>query len=312
MSQPGDQIQTLTASITDEIFKALGVSPSGGLRTFLGPLFKRPAERFAQLAAAFDQQVARSGIIEAARWMLPRFTEKIMTHGAEHIPSHGPLLITTNHPGTYDVLVIAANLPRKDLKIVAAGIPFVQSLPHARDHLIFATTDTHQRMSVARSAIRHLNDGGALLICPSGTIDPDPAIMPGAHQAIETWSPSVELFLRRVPQTTLLLTIVSHVLLADYLRNPLTRLRKLTRDRQRIAEFIQVIQQMVLDQRLKLTPTVSFGKPLTYPELRAGIDSSITVLQGIIHKAQQLLTDHLSSFSPPASSLVPKSSSSQS
>ncbi len=55
-------------------------------------------------------------------------------------------------------------------------------------------------MAAARSGIRHLQNGGALLLFGTGLIDPDPAVYPGAEKEIENWSPSIDLFLRHVPE----------------------------------------------------------------------------------------------------------------
>ncbi len=296
------QVKELTRTITDEIFNALGMSPRNWLRKVLGPIFWLPARRFSELGASFDEYVARSGFREAARWVLPRFVEKLEVRGAERLPEQGPLLVASNHPGTYDSIAIAASLPRNDLKIVAGGIPFIRGLPATSGHMLYATHDTHERMLVIRNAIRHLQDGGCVLIFPTGSIDPDPAFLPGAQQALANWSASIEVFLRRVPQTNVVVTIVSGVLESRFFRHPLTRLRQELRDRQRIAEILQIIQQMVLGYKFPLLPRVSFAEPLIPAELR-GDNTLSGLLPMIVSKAQQLLSEHLGQSAPePASS----------
>ena len=43
--------------------------------------------------------------------------------------------------------------------------------------------------------------GGAVLLYGFGHIDPDPAVYDDAPAIIEKWSPSIDLFLRMVPET---------------------------------------------------------------------------------------------------------------
>jgi hypothetical protein len=141
--------------------------------------------------------------------------------------------------------------------------------------------------------IRHLRDGGSVLIFPSGNVDPDPAILPGADRALDGWSRSLDLLLRSVPETRVLLTIVSDVLLPSLALNPLTRLRKELRDRQKIAEFLQVSLQMILRWGPSLTARLSLGEPLGAADLqdRAHGESPTHVL---VDNAKRLLADHLS------------------
>jgi hypothetical protein len=296
MSQSAD-VSTLRKTITDELFKALGFSPSGLIRKLLDPIVKAPSNRFAQLIARFDEQVASVGLHAAIRGILPRFVKDVRVGGAENIPQQGPLLVVSNHPGTYDGLVIAANLQRDDLKVIVSGGQFARALPVTQNHLIHTTLDTGDRMAAVRSAIRHLRDGGSLLIFPSGGIDPDPALMPpAAKESLKTWSRSIELFLRKAPQTQLLMTMVSNVLSPEYLHNPLTRLRKKLRDRQRIAEFLQVIRQMLSPSSVQLTPQVTFAPPMQLTELLANVPQQLQ--SAIVEQAQQLLADHVASVLP--------------
>jgi len=207
-------VETLTQYITDEIFRLFKQSPQSWMRRTFGPLFRLPTHRFAQVACTFDRYVEEYGFREAAMRILPVFARAFEANNVEGVPREGPLLITSNHPGTCDSIVIAASIPRPDEKIVATGVPFVQGLRNAANHLIYTTLDVHERMMVVRSVIRHLREGGAVLIFPSGRIDPDPELSPDASNDLGKWSPSVEVMLRHVPQTRVLLTVVSGVLSA--------------------------------------------------------------------------------------------------
>ncbi len=284
-------VRELTRQIGHELWKALGLPPETRFRHLLRPLIEVPTRRFSQLAAAFDQITAEASFIDAVRWILPRFVTDLEVHGAERVPMHGPLLVASNHPGGADALAIAASLPRPDLKIVVSAIPFITSLPNAAKHLIYTTFDPHGRMQVVRQSIRHLRAGGALLIFPSGVVDPDPALLPGAFAALSQWSTSLGLMVRAVPQTQIVTAIVSGVLAPASLRNPLIRIRSDARERQKLAEFLQVIQQMLFPKRLAVATKVAFGNPFS-----ARFDaapSAREATQEIIAKARELLAEHI-------------------
>ncbi len=78
--------------------------------------------------------------------------------------------------------------------------------------------DDTLRANAVRRSIQHLKDGGAVLIFPSGQIDPDPAVLPGAREALEKWSKSIAIMLRRVPETRLVSAITSGVLHEKFTR----------------------------------------------------------------------------------------------
>lgn len=283
-------VESLTQYITDEIFKLFKLSRDSWERRIFGPLFRLPSSRFARVAATFDQNVVEYGFREAAMRILPIFAQAFEAHNVENIPHEGPLLITSNHPGTCDSIVITATIPRPDLKIVATGIPFVQGLRNAANHLIYTSVDMHERMMVVRSIIRHLKDGGAVLIFPSGRIDPDPALSPTASDDLGRWSPSIEVILRHVPQTRVLLTVVSGVLSARWRWNPFIRLLGDDHKQRSVAEFLQVIQQMIFPNSIPLRPRLTYSNPLTTDELsQAGQD----LLQGMIEQTRCLMEDHM-------------------
>jgi len=283
-------VEALTQYITDEIFKLFKQSPQSWARRTFGPFFRLPTHRFAQVACTFDRYVVEYGFREAAMRILPVFAQAFEAHNVENIPREGPLLITSNHPGTCDSIVITASIPRPDLKIVATGIPFVQGLRNAANHLIYTTLDVHERMIVVRSVIHHLKEGGAVLIFPSGRIDPDPALSQEASNDLGRWSPSVEVVLRHVPQTRVLLTVVSGVLSARWRYNWFVRMFRDDHKQRSVAEFLQVIQQMLFPNSLSVTPRLTFSDPLTIDDLS---QLGQGMLGGMIERARCLMEDHM-------------------
>jgi 1-acyl-sn-glycerol-3-phosphate acyltransferase len=285
-------VSALKHELVLEILTAFNL-PSGKFwQTMIGSWMHKPTTRFSEIFATLDQDIAAHGLTEAVRRMLPNFVDKTKAIGVENFPAEGPLLVTSNHPGTYDALSIVANAPRDDFKIVVGGMPFLKKLPIASNHLIHSDRhDNNVRATVVRSSIRHLQDGGALLIFPSGRIDPDPAVLPGAKEALEYWSKSIAIMLRRAPETRLLTAITSGVLHERFTRTPLTFLKADGVGKRRIMEFIQVIRQLLMGEDLGLTPLVTFDKPLTVQELCASWDSE-QLLQAIIERAREVLNQH--------------------
>jgi hypothetical protein len=284
----------LRRSITREACKAIGFKPKSWQEQLFSAIFRLPAGRFANLAAEFDNRIAQEGVSNAMRWLLPRFARQVTVQGAENIPATGPLMLVSNHPGAFDGVVILAQMPRDDIKIIVSDVPFTRGMQAASRHMIYSTgEDMHERMNALRQSVRHLRNDGALMLFPTGLVDPDPSFMPGAAQALEGWSDSLEFFLRQAPETQLLPVIVSGVIAPKYLNNPLARRQKTVRSRQKAAEYMEVAQLMVLHTELGLTPRVSFGKPLGL----AGLQGEAGVMPEIIRQAGLLLEDHLNTNS---------------
>ncbi len=282
----------LTRFITDEILIALKQSPHGWARRLLGPLLKLPARRFAVLMAEVDRRVALDGITAAAQWLLARLVTGIDARGAEHIPLSGPALIASNHPGAYDIVALLATIGRDDIKIIASGVPFTRSLIATAPHLIYVNPDNlgaPDRMVAIRASIRHLQEGGALLIYPSGIVDPDPDLEPGLEASIGGWSGSLEIFLRRVPQIRVVPAIVSSVLSPRYFNNPLVRIPRTAWEQRKLAEMIQVSRQMISNKPIDLTPRLTFGDAACGEQLR---DVEGCYLPALIEKTRQLLRFH--------------------
>jgi hypothetical protein len=263
MSDLETEVQTLANTLIYEMTNALALPQTRTTKQVIRMIFGKAAQRFAELGAGLDRVVAEEGVAAGARWVLPRFVKGHAARGTEIIPTDGPLVIASNHPASVDSLVISAHVERPDYKIIIGDIPFFENLPHVSQHAIFAPgpQDVHGRMRVIRESIRHLKSGGSLLIFARGGIEADPAWMPNPDGEFDHWSRSLEIFLERVPQTKILVTIVSGVIQRTAMRNPLTWLRKNRPDRQRLAFIYQLMRQTLSGKELfGLTPRVTFGE----------------------------------------------------
>jgi hypothetical protein len=291
-------IATLTRLIDEEIVRALNVPIDSWLARRLESIVQPATRRFSEIFSEVDAVVEHEGLPGGARHLLKRLGANYEARGVSNIPQSGPVIIASNHPGTVDSVALAASSQRQDLKVIAGPILFLQNLPNLSQHIIFTTDANIQgRMITVRESIRHLRDGGALLIFAHGTIDPDPAFMPTAQQELNGWSRSLEIFLSRVPEAQVVVSIVSGVLDPSCMRHPLTWLRRGRVDRQRIAEMLQIIRQL-LGRKMDINPRVSFAESLDMEHI-GNRDSTMDVIsQG----AKELLQSHMAwQPSPPIS-----------
>jgi len=285
-------VNELRKSLIDEIIKSVGLPRTPFWQKVFSPIFWLPTDRFSRFGSNFDKLITKSGFNKAIKNAQNFFVGEVEVHGGNNIPRKGPLLVVSNHPGTYDAVVIAAHIPRDDVKIVSSGIPFIQKLRNADRHFLFATRDTYKRMIVIKRAIRHLKSGGTILIFPSGHIDPEPAFMPEAMKELETWSRVIEIFLNKVPETTIQVAIVSNVLSRKHFKNLLTRLRTHWRDRQRIAEFIQVINQLVFRRKFRNIPKITFAEPFGLKDISES-SSTKAIMPYVIARAKEMMATHI-------------------
>lgn len=292
MKEDAALMDLLTENLVYEMAKALALPPTQQIRTIIASLTGPAIHRFTELASDLDCVVGMEGIAGGARWLLPRFVRGHSARGLENIPPKGPLVIASNHPAFVDSVLISAHVPRRDYKVIIGEIPFFKNLPNIRKNAIFAPdpTDTMGRMQVIREVIRHLKNDGAILIFPRGSIEPDPAWMPHPGAEFDDWSRSLEVFLKHVPHTQVLVTIVSGVISKAAMHHPITWLRKARPDRQRLAFMYQFIRQMIAGREIfGLTPRVTFGELIRVENTK----DRAHMLQRITQSAQDVLKSHM-------------------
>ena len=280
-------------TIIAEICYALGVSRSGLVHRLLAPLLRLPVGRLAQVAAHADGAIETGGLSGAARRILPDLSLQPSARGAERIPSAGPLLVVSNHPGGFDSVAILSYIPRRDIKVVLSDVPFTRAFSTARRYFIFAPLNAAGGAKALRACIDHLKDGGVVLIFANGDVEPDPASSREAGLPFRDWSRSVEIMLRKVPAAWLQVVIASGVLMPKYLRHPLVRLRQTAVRRQKLAEVLQILRQVINPRGVRIAPRLSFAEPVKASDLFEN-----GVMPSVIGIARRLLEDHLVSISP--------------
>lgn len=290
------EIAALSESLVDELVGAVALPKTAFWHNLTWRLFRRVTDRLATLGVTFDRLVGSEGLPIGSAWALTHFCNPIPAHGAENIPAAGPLLVTSNHPGAYDALVVFSKLVRKDIRWIGTEIPFLEKLPHVREHILFASrTDVLNRMAVMRAAIRHLQSGGALLYFGAGHRDPDPAVYPHAGRMMDSWLEGIDFFFKHVPGLRLLPTVVSGVVSAKWARHPITWLRRKQIDKQRLSEFGQVITQLLKPEGFMASPSISFGPSAAEADLRQEANGG-ALLPAIIARQKRLLVEHCLAF----------------
>lgn len=284
--------QHLSDLLTEEIANALRLPRSGPHMGLLRPVVRGVTRKFAALAAAFDADIAALGWHAAATRFAAHFVAGVSCEGCG-VPTEGPVLIAANHPGVSDALAIAHCIPRDDVCLTLSDVPIVRALPHAQGHFIPIPGHVEGHVAALRQIVRALEAGRAVIIFPSTHLTPDPAAgaegraegrtasspygegeaVAGfealARATFDDWSASVLLALRRVPACRLQVAMVSGVTAARFAHHPLTRLIRAPRgwERQRLAEFLQVMGHLRTESDFGLAPRVVFGAPLTVAEL---------------------------------------------
>jgi 1-acyl-sn-glycerol-3-phosphate acyltransferase len=222
------------------MLRGFGISRPPWLHGLATILARPAARRFARQLLTFDALVGTSGLPTASAWICSHFAPGLDILGYPP-PNTGPLLVVANHPGLLDAAALMTTLNRSDLKVIAIARPLLRALPHTRATIIPVGTTVQHRMNAVRHAMRHLQQGGAILTFPAGRIEPDPAHDLTAIASLTAWSASLDLFGRIAIGLPVVTAIVSHVQAPAALHHPLTRLRRNPADRQWLAAILQVL-----------------------------------------------------------------------
>ncbi len=289
MTQTASDAELLHETLLLGISKTLALKLTPYSRRLLEFIFGKAIRYGTQIILGLDRAIGAEGLAAGARWLLPYFTKSHSARGAEYIPASGPFIIAANHPGSIDAVVIAAHSTRDDIKFIIGDVDFLRHMPNARKQFLFAPrkSDASGRMWIVRESLRHLQNGGGMILFPLGDIEPDPEFMPHADSEFHRWSRSLEVFLKRVPDLKVVVTIVSGVIAPSAMKNPFTRFRKSRANRQRLAFIYQVTRQILRGKQLyDLAPRATFG------EIVQGTDHA-DMLADIEHAAQRVLAQHL-------------------
>lgn len=109
MNKP-PSVNSLSELLIYELAKAMTIQHIETAKRLFRRLFGSAAHKFSALALELDRIVGEGGLSAGARWVQPRFVRSNNACGVENIPTEGPLLIASNHPGSFDSVMISAHV----------------------------------------------------------------------------------------------------------------------------------------------------------------------------------------------------------
>lgn len=270
--------QQLTNFNVHEAIKSFKIASFPVINRAAAALIRGSASQLSHKIIQFDTRVGTHGLQAASNWIMQQFTGGVIVTGAERIPHDVPLLITSNHPGQTDAFAVLAQLPRDDVRIIAAERPLLETLPNIYRHLIFVSETFSQRQRTVREVTAHLRGGGTILTFPGGHIEADPRIRTAAMK----WSESVGLLAHLVPDLHILPVAVSGVLSHHALSNPLVRIYREETQR----EWVAAVLQTLVKRYQQVTVNVRFGEVIRAgrSQPRAEITAAVVAqMRGLTH-----------------------------
>ena len=299
-------VKDLYPLVMKEVLWALKMNDHPLAQWLFKILMSLPVKKFTKILVELENAVAVGGPAYGGRKMFPYFFDDLRAVGTEKIPQEGPLILAANHPGGMDFVAEIGLGNRDDIVAIASDVNFLRPLPVVSQHLASVTKDPKTRFTALKTTIRHLQDGGTLLLYPSGSIDPDPQFFRNAKEHLSRWSRSLEVYLKKVPEVKIVPIITSNVLNERFLFNPLVMKQTYRLERQRAAEFLQTINMMFLKGR-RLDLQISFGDPLRFVDLVGGDTEMLRQAKMKIQTAAEALFDeHMKIFPATRSELWPE------
>ena len=225
------------------------------VRRLIRPVADHVAGRF----VTYDRALGEAGMRHGSTWIVDDATGGLHVEGRERVPAQGPLLVVANHPGLSDAVALLAALGREDAWIVTANYPFLRAMRLASRRFLFVSDDRADRLSAFRSIVSRLRAGDTVIVFPAGGLELDPALSRlAALASLATWSRSIELLARLVPDTLVVPAVISGVVSRSAFDHRLARRRGVLKERQRLATLLQMALPGFRPNRV----SVSFGVPI--------------------------------------------------
>lgn len=278
-------LEDLIAINTQDFLDAWGLNRLPIGKGLLRRLARPSATTFARQLLDYDAAVGEGALPKGGLVLTKAYAGGLAVAGRENLPMTGPVLILSNHPGLTDTVALFSAIARTDLRVIALDRPFLRSLPNTARQLYLLPDDGPGRMTITRNVANYLRKGGSVLTFPGGEIEPDPLVLPGAVEALGTWSESVGLFARLVPQLRIVAAIVSGVLNPAAQNNPLVQLRKDKKKREFLGATFQILWKAYRTNTVK----VAFAPPLLASELTAVNPDPAYVTAQVVAAARKLI-----------------------
>jgi hypothetical protein len=226
---------------TQDFVNAWGGHRLGPAQGLLRRISRPAAEAFAKQLLTYDAEVGKGGLPLGGVYLVKEYAAGLRVAGRQHIPPEGPLLVLSNHPGLADTVSLFTAINRTDLNVLALERAFLRALPNTAERLFMLPDDVLRRRTMLREVGKFMENGGAILTFPAGEIEPDPLVLPGAVESLETWARSVGLFAKMAPQLRIVTAIVSGVLNPDAQRSPLIQIQRNRKKREFLGATLQIL-----------------------------------------------------------------------
>jgi hypothetical protein len=269
---PRDQ-NSLTRIVLEDIKTSANLGRRKIISWIIDTVGYRPAGWLAELLAQIDEQLNEASLPDIAERAVYPLSNGLEIHNQGAVPDSGPLLVVANHPGWTDIFGVLASLKRDDVKVVAQQKGFMRILRNINRHMLTIEPNSTFKLNAIREIIQALSDGMAVIIFPSGMLEPDPAIVPGAVESLRGWSDSVGVFLNKVPDTQLLPVLVSSVLTEKAFNSRFAKLGQNQKRHQQLAMAVQFIaQRLSKEPHWKKPLQIDIVQPKKTEELDLSLD----------------------------------------
>jgi len=162
-------------------------------------------------------------------------------------------LIVSNHPGICDSASLLSIIERPDIKIAAFDKTFFKSLPNLYKYLIPIEEGRHGFSNSISLMLRHLENGGALLLYPAGIIEPDPEYN---KDFLKEWFSVIGYFCLKAQKKNfnfkILPVVVSNIYSKKTLELKLVNLKKNKEEKEKSAALNIIITRSTKNQKIKI------------------------------------------------------------
>ena len=231
------------------------------VRLGVDAMLRVPAAMLARSLTALDHDLAQRDLGDSARRRLAHYGATLgIDRRSPPLPTTGPLLVISNHPGLFDALALFASTGRDDLSILAARRPLLTALPNLSRRLL--SIDPGASGSVAlKKAVRHLRGGGALLHFPAGQIEPDPRVAPPGRALLLPWKPGLGTLLGAAARGRDDVRVVVAAVSGVVSRRALAASTLVSRGADRLTDAIVPLLQLTVPGFADAAICVRFGEP---------------------------------------------------
>lgn len=230
-----------------------------------------------------EKIIDRDGNLQGVcRALMDILVQETLVHHDSIIPPTKPILFVGNHAGMGDSLSLLMTSSRTDIYAMVFNNGMLQGLTAFLRYAIIV--DKASPMSSLRESVRHLKHGNCVLLFPRGQTEDDPAFyLESAIDSLSEWSPSIEFFVKHVPDLQVIPFAVGGVLSRRALSNPITKRYKVRNNRHFLAATFQLMFPYYRD------PIVSifYGNPLSQETATLeNVQSEMELLLRKVHAEQ--------------------------